>query len=127
MAVVMRASAFRLLITTLAVTMLCGVLSRVASARMLGPRVPAGTPTWLTTMIQRVETVYGDRNPETIVVRLGVSDRYGRKLDRVWMRGTFSCADCTTGLATSAWQDRVIGFTVFADSHRLLSISLHHR
>jgi hypothetical protein len=76
-------------------------------------------------MIHREETSFGDLHPDTIVVRLGIVDRHGRALDRVWMHGDFSCGSCTTSLGSTAWHGRVIGFTVATQTHGLLGFSLH--
>jgi hypothetical protein len=91
-------------------------------ASMSVPGIPQGTPLWLRRHISQTALGMGDPHPSKIVVRLNVRE-HGRVIDRVWMRGRFSCDSCTTRLGDMSWRGRLIGFTYDLHTHHLLSYS----
>jgi hypothetical protein len=92
------------------------------------PGAPAATPMWLSKMAWHEAVGLGDPHPEKIAVTLGVVDRYGRVLGRVWMRGHFTCGDCTGPGVLMPAHGRHAGFTVtvIVKSRHMLSFSFRH-
>jgi hypothetical protein len=62
----------------------------------------------------------GDPHPAKIEVTLNVRQR-GRTVDRVWMRGHFTCRNC---IRSGDVRARLVGYTFDARTHETLSVSL---
>jgi hypothetical protein len=80
-------------------------------------------PRWLRVRIWRTAAGLGHAKPTRIVVTLRLRQN-GRLVDRVWMRGSFTCNICSRPYGAKAPHGHLAGFTVIDSTRRSLSFSL---
>jgi hypothetical protein len=96
-------------------------LAMYAAANFLSRSIgntPAATLHWLIDLVWKTAFLLRDPNPYDVVIRLG------GKVDRVSMRGNFTCAWCTRSPGAPARSGNLAAFTADAKGRGIISFSL---